>query len=197
MTTHHNLTIMDDPQSRVAGICGDSSIATSITRYFLHNGEKRWASFPAGMGCMFIARHNGTIPNQPIRRFFMHTDSWGQYGEQSSDIPRLVQFVPDDYECGADEDELESFINDERMKIAAGLERPIPRHEYCGSAGKFIKCPTCRVESRFDESDPIVRFQLPEGQEAPKCIVCQDQEVNIILKSCGHCTLCKSCALRM
>jgi hypothetical protein len=190
MTTHNNCTILDDPQSCVAGICEDSTIISSIARYFRHNGEKRWASFPAGMGCLFIARHNGTIQNQPIWRFFMHSDSWGQYGAESSDIPRLVRFVPDDYTCGADDAELESFINDERTKMAAADKAPVILE-------KFIKCPTCRVESRFDERDPIVRFQLPEGHQAPKCIVCQDQEVNIILKSCGHCTLCKSCALRM
>ena len=201
MTTHHNLTIIDDQESRTAGICGDRTIVEAITRYFIHNEEKRWASFPAGMGCMFIARHNGTIQNQSVHRFFMHSDSWGQYGEQSSDVPRLVQFVPDDYICAAGDAELESFLTDERLKITppqrSARQRSARQALSARKVEKFIKCPTCRVDSWFDETDPIVRFQLPEGVEPPKCIVCQNEEVNIILKSCGHCTLCKDCALRM
>jgi len=42
-----------------------------------------------GMGSTWYVRNNKT----KIEYFFMHSDSWGQYGENSSDIPRLNYFI--------------------------------------------------------------------------------------------------------
>ena len=46
----------------------------------------------AGMGCMwFIRSTDGVIKNN--QHLFMHTDSWGQYGEESSHVPRYKAFI--------------------------------------------------------------------------------------------------------
>jgi len=42
-----------------------------------------------GMGCIWYVRNN----NGKLEYLFMHTDSWGQYGENSSDIPKLNCFI--------------------------------------------------------------------------------------------------------
>ena len=45
--------------------------------------------FPAGMGCTWFVRNNSGIKEF----YFMHSDSWGQYGEDGSDIPILNAFL--------------------------------------------------------------------------------------------------------
>ena len=150
----------------------------NISDYFKNNQRKQWHVFPAGMGCLFFARHNGSIPDQSIMIFFMHSDDWIMPDVM---FPKLVEFIPEDYVCSEDCVEMEKLINDHRHKIKT----------------KQIKCPTCRVESMWRSSDPIVRFQLPEGTDVPKCILCDDNDITIMLNNCGHCTLCKTCALKL
>jgi hypothetical protein len=48
---------------------------------------------PAGMGCCWYIRRNDV--GQPIETFFMHSDNWGQYGPESSDVPQLQNFIRD------------------------------------------------------------------------------------------------------
>lgn len=43
----------------------------------------------AGMGCTWYIRNN----NKHIEYFLMHSDSWGQYGDDTSDLPRLNCFL--------------------------------------------------------------------------------------------------------
>lgn len=43
----------------------------------------------AGMGCIWFVRNN----NRRIEYFFMHSDSWGQYGEDTNNVPRLNCFL--------------------------------------------------------------------------------------------------------
>ena len=42
----------------------------------------------AGMGCMWYVRNNKNV----LEYLFMHSDSWGQYGDDSSDLPRYLAF---------------------------------------------------------------------------------------------------------
>ena len=44
-----------------------------------------------GMGCMYYAKRN--YIGDKISLFFMHSDAWGQYGYESSDIPKLKEFL--------------------------------------------------------------------------------------------------------
>jgi hypothetical protein len=43
----------------------------------------------AGMGCLWYIRRSSV--NAPLEGFFMHSDSWGQYG--SDETPQLNQFI--------------------------------------------------------------------------------------------------------
>ena len=45
------------------------------------------------MGCSWFVKRNGI--EDKISMFFMHTDSWGQYGADTSDLYRLNAFCYD------------------------------------------------------------------------------------------------------
>lgn len=50
-----------------------------------------YITFYGGMGCAWYARNNKVT--QELEYFFLHSDSRGQYGNDSSDIPRLRAFT--------------------------------------------------------------------------------------------------------
>lgn len=52
---------------------------------------KVWTCTFAGMGCSFYARRLSR--QSRIEFFFMHSDSWGQYGPGTDDRPLLAQFL--------------------------------------------------------------------------------------------------------
>ena len=65
-------------------------ITLSIKNIQLNSYEYKVCS--AGMGCIWFIRSNdGIIKNNQY--LFMHTDSWGQYGEESSHVPRYKAFI--------------------------------------------------------------------------------------------------------
>lgn len=52
---------------------------------------KKYTTVYAGMGCsLYIKRSSHTAP---LYGYFMHTDSWGQYGPKSDDRPTLELFL--------------------------------------------------------------------------------------------------------
>lgn len=58
-------------------------------RRILGSRDRVYTKVYAGQGCMwFVKRVNGRL-----RTFFMHGDSWGQYGEETSDVPRMEAFI--------------------------------------------------------------------------------------------------------
>jgi len=181
---HNHLVIELTDSCSTYPIVHDRDIQKTIIDYFKDNQRKLWNQFPVGMGCTVIAKHNGTQQNQPINVFFMHSDSWGQYGEHTSEISNMVAFVPSDYVCDALCEDLEQFIKNKR-------------DDTISQAQKHIKCPTCRKISEWDPKSVPVRFQTPEGQNNPSCIICCVNDVEVILEKCGHCTLCKQCAMRL
>lgn len=50
-----------------------------------------YITFYGGMGCAWYARNNKNTNS--LEYFFLHSDSRGQYGDDSSDIPRLRAFT--------------------------------------------------------------------------------------------------------
>jgi hypothetical protein len=44
-----------------------------------------------GMGCVYMAKRDSVLDY--IQLFFMHSDAWGQYGEESSDVPKMEKFL--------------------------------------------------------------------------------------------------------
>jgi hypothetical protein len=53
---------------------------------------------PAGMGCCFYCKRDGT--DGTIELFFMHSDSWGQYGPETDERPKLNEFLQGYTETG-------------------------------------------------------------------------------------------------
>jgi len=172
-------------------------MTNKISDHFMTNNRKMWAAFPIDMGCRLIAKHNGFILNehrQSIYLFFMHSDAWSQYGDDT-DVKKMAEFIPHDYVCGEDDAELETYINQHRLPPRPLLSMPLLSMPL--RLEKNIKCPTCRTVSVWSRNDVVVRFRVSSDDSIPKCIVCQDEPVGVILKECGHCTLCKDCALRL
>ena len=50
-----------------------------------------YITFYGGMGCFWYARNNSQT--NLLEYFFLHSDSHGQYGDDSSDIPRMRAFT--------------------------------------------------------------------------------------------------------
>jgi hypothetical protein len=79
---NHNAEI--DPTSESYAISeGQKILKNTIGSVF--------ADVYAGMGCQWFVKRDS--PHSPIKAFFMHSDSWGQYGPQSNDQPKLVEFL--------------------------------------------------------------------------------------------------------
>ena len=73
-------TILDDPNSIGFNPQQQAEESNILPGFYI--------DFYAGMGCYWYARNN----NGTLEFFFMHSDSWGQYGEETSDVPRLRAF---------------------------------------------------------------------------------------------------------
>ena len=50
-----------------------------------------FAEVYAGMGCQWFVKRESL--HSPIKAFFMHSDSWGQYGPQTNDQTKLIPFL--------------------------------------------------------------------------------------------------------
>jgi hypothetical protein len=148
-----------------------------MKEYFSSSSRKEWAVFPLSMGCMLIAHHDATKQNEPIYVFFMHADSWGQYGDATSDIPKLANFIPPEYSCGEDCQDLEQLLNRTRQVSRQQVSRqqvsrqqvsrqqvsrqqvsrqqvsrqqvsrPNKRRRTNTEDIKEIRCPTCRTKN--------------------------------------------------
>jgi hypothetical protein len=63
--------------------------ALEEARLILGTRNRVYTRVYAGQGCIwFVKRVNGRL-----RTFFMHGDSWGQYGPDTSDVPRMEAFI--------------------------------------------------------------------------------------------------------
>ena len=89
----------------------------TVVEFFESNDRELWHVFGIDMGCSLYAKqdgrgHNAHTARQPIYVFFMHSDSWGQYG--TSDVPKLARFIPSYYETAEDLEETNVFLNQYR-----------------------------------------------------------------------------------
>ena len=75
------------PENGVPIIDDDNNDLTEFKK--LKKGE--YCEKYAGMGCMLYVRRNKN--NNMIESLFMHSDNWGQYGEDLSDEPRYKAFI--------------------------------------------------------------------------------------------------------
>ena len=117
--------------------------------------------------------------------FFMHSDAWGQYGEATSDLPKLAAFIPDDY----------------RNYLLVGLDETLLsyiKNRNGNNCTKSIKCPICRAVSDINFSEhKQVRHHLSDDKQEPLCCVCESNSVEVYLPECGHTVLCTECAERI
>jgi hypothetical protein len=63
--------------------------ALEEAREVLGNRNRVYTKVYAGQGCIWYVKR----VNDQLRVFFMHGDSWGQYGENTSDVPRMEAFL--------------------------------------------------------------------------------------------------------
>jgi hypothetical protein len=98
---------------------------------------------------------------------FMHQDSWGQYGPQTSDRPILEIFI-----SGHEDKTLEfnQYI----------LDYDSPNNETITEK----KCPLCRTEIKDT-------LELKGSKET--CSVCLDNDVELYFPNCSHAIICKPC----
>lgn len=64
---------------------------TQISNYMSDIDGKIYIRCYAGQGCFYYAKRDNI--NSPIQLFFMHSDMWGQYGAEASDLPKLYAFL--------------------------------------------------------------------------------------------------------
>jgi hypothetical protein len=69
----------------------DSKTLNMIEKRMSNVDGKIYMLLYTGMGCCYYAKRDcvGGI----ISLFFMHSDAWGQYGEEFSDVPKLREFI--------------------------------------------------------------------------------------------------------
>ena len=176
-----------------------------MKEYFSSSSRKEWAVFPLSMGCMLIAHHDATKQHQPIYVFFMHADSWGQYGDATSDIPKLANFIPPEYSCGEDCQDLEQLLNRtrqiSRQQVSRQqVSRSNKRRRTNTEDIKEIRCPTCRTKNpinitELDEQSVV--FQTDSEDTIPKCICCTVNNVSVMFSKCRHCVLCNDCLKKL
>ena len=118
-----------------------------------------------GMGCcIFIKTVGSEVNTGNIMGIFMHSDSWGQYGEKTNDKPLYDLFVE-----GAVEVPNNQFEIDNNIDII-----------------DYSRCPICRTS--INKANV---YKLYGSQE--KCSVCLDKNVEIFFVDCGHACVCKGC----
>lgn len=66
-------------------------IITRVRTLFDEISGKIYISTYGGMGCSWFVRRDDT--SLPLEAFFMHSDSWGQYGPDSDDRPLMNKFI--------------------------------------------------------------------------------------------------------
>ncbi len=69
---------------------GTVGVVNPLDNYFAKNiNNGYYTDVYDGMGCGWFVRNN----NGKLETLFMHSDSWGQYGEDSSELPIYIAFT--------------------------------------------------------------------------------------------------------
>jgi len=160
----------------------------SVMKVKTFPSDKTLYQIYAGMGCQLFIKYVRENNDSIIYTFFMHSDAWGQYGEETNELPKLAAFIPDDYKnyflVALDETLLFYIKNRFGNNVSANI--------------KVIKCPICREISNINfTTHKPVRHHLSDDKQEPICCVCESNPVGIYLPECGHTVLCKNCAERI
>ena len=79
----HNTYSKTDTTSNIYAI-------SEAQKLFGNRDRRIFGTVYAGMGCNWYVKRDSV--HSPISAFFMHSDSWGQYGIQCDDRPKLIAF---------------------------------------------------------------------------------------------------------
>ena len=147
-----------------------------IVEFFQRHGEG-FIEYYVGMGCILYIKKM----NNEITTMFLHSDSHGQYGPHTNDLPTRDFFI-----IGVDNltVEWEERISLEQMN---GL---VDGDVGAASINSVIKCPLCRNPTERE----TVKFI--KGLDA-KCVVCLTNNIETYFPDCEHTTVCKNCFYKL
>jgi hypothetical protein len=67
------------------------NIKFDVREILASHKNKIYTRIYGGMGCLWFAKRKDV--HKKIKLFFMHSDSWGQYGKETSNVPNLEKFL--------------------------------------------------------------------------------------------------------
>lgn len=140
----------------------DQERINSIEYYFNNAGQNCYIIVYAGMGCNLYFKKNNDI----IEGLFMHSDSFGQYGVETSDKPTLDKFI----------EHLSNKTEDYAVLDLNNL----------GNSKKTIECPICRIKN---DTSKVVEIKGLSDE----CSICYSNKVEIYFPECKHAIVCKDC----
>ena len=161
--------------------CPISNFHSSVLRWSLPEREicdffggygNGYIEFYVGMGCILYIRK---IDNE-MKTMFLHSDSHGQYGPGTSDLPTRDFFI--------------RGINNLTFQWDQIVQRGIDAGGAAGPINNMIKCPLCRNPTDKDS----VKFI--KGLDA-KCVVCLTNDIETYFPDCEHTPVCKQCLERL
>lgn len=147
-----------------------------IVEFFQRHGEG-FIEYYVGMGCILYIKKM----NNEITTMFLHSDSHGQYGPHTNDLPTRDFFI-----IGVDNltVEWEERISLEQMN---GL---VDGDVGAASINSVFKCPLCRNPTERE----TVKFI--KGLDA-KCVVCLTNNIETYFPDCEHTPVCKNCFYKL
>lgn len=172
----------------------DISVVLNIEDHF-HNMDNIYFTKNAGMGCsIFIRKKNGVFES-----LFMHSDSWGQYGEETDDTPIYQSFIRNMEEVPNTDNVFDS-MNDLLLpheflsmdysnldNIVSSINTDMVEDTASSNIDEIIKCPLCRTENIKQKHVKNIKGI------SDKCSVCYDKEVSIYFTECEHACVCCDC----
>lgn len=136
--------------------------------------RKIYCILNVGMGCqLYVYCH---YQNEPLA-IFMHSDSWGQYGEATNDEPILKKYIDEAREVDASQ-----FIVSANIQVQAQASAI--------SSNTSFECPICRKKNSINSVSRIYG-------SSDKCSICLTEPVTKFFHDCGHACTCDGCFMQL
>ena len=142
----------------------------------LNNYDNVYFGVDAGMGCSeYIRKKSGVI-----EMLFMHSDNWGQYGNDTDHSSIYMSFKKDLTQI------YDPYSDNNNQTIYFDYNPSQINDDDVNENDNLINCPLCRTEN------PQSSIKKIKGL-SEKCSICYDNDVSIYLSKCEHACLCESC----
>ena len=144
-----------------------------------------------GMGCCIFIRKKNNV----FESLFMHSDSWGQYGQETDDTPIFNSFVNGMEEIPYNQPNINDLLLPHEF-ISSNIDNTITDIPNINAASasapnliinKLIKCPLCRTENTKS-----IDIKEIKGL-SDKCSVCYENNVTKYFSQCEHACVCTDC----